>query len=484
VVTGVGLSGQAAARWLHSQGADVCCSDMKPFEQWPPEMKQWCRENSVQIEAGDQSPGTCISSDLVVTSPGIPPDIPALAAARDAGVPVVGELALAATLWAGPLYGITGTNGKTTTTELVSAILNESEISHVTAGNTGTPLSGLLHRGDTAIPAVLEVSSFQADCIPSAACGLVTTPGFAAVAWLNLAPDHLDRYRDLSEYGASKARLFGFLDRDGWAVINRDDPGLASWTNRIPGKKLFFGTAGNGGEPGAWIDRAAGIISVQWPDGRYEDYSLTGWSLKGNHNLENLACAILISRLAGALEDAVRSVVNTFRAPAHRLEWIGAHGGVDYYDDSKATNVSSVLRAVESISQPLVLIAGGLGKGESYLPLGKKLRRRNLEENRQVRGLVAIGREATTLERELGNIIPVIRIKGTSDGRSIMVRAVLAAASMAEPGDAVLLSPACASFDLFRDYAHRGDSFRGAVMDMMAGNVQAQEDASAASYGS
>ncbi|NIA09063.1 MAG: UDP-N-acetylmuramoyl-L-alanine--D-glutamate ligase [Nitrospiraceae bacterium] len=459
-VLGMGLSGQAMARWLLSQGAEVLCSDICPLDRWSGDLVSWCDENGVGVEAGDHKIETCVSSDLLVVSPGISPDVPAIKAAFRSGVPVVGELALAASLWKGPLVGITGTNGKTTTTMLVDEMLSKAGLPHVVAGNIGTPLSAYLDKGYTEDTiAVLEVSSFQLDYLPGHRHLPISLPRFKVTAWLNLAPDHLDRYHDITDYGESKAKIFDLQGPGDWSIRNIDDPGIRPWMWRGRAMRLYFGGR-HSGIPGAWLDTHEGEISVMWSDNHWERYDLGGWSLKGHHNLENLACAILISRLVGAGRGAIQSVIQGFKAPPHRLQWIVRVGDIDYYDDSKATNVASVLRAVESVDQVTVLILGGRGKGEDYSRLAEATK------NGHIRGAITIGEEAKALNRVLGRSIPVIEIEGLDEGREIMRDAIMKATSLAEPGDAVVLSPACASFDLFKNYEERGKAFQEAVQEL------------------
>jgi len=458
-VLGMGLSGQAIARWLFSQGAEVLCSDTRPLDRWPEDLVRWCEKNGVGLEIGEHKIETCVSSDLLVVSPGVSPEVPAIKAAYRSDVPVIGELALAASFWKGPLVGITGTNGKTTTTMLVDEMLREAGLPHVVAGNIGTPLSAYLkgHGEDTI--AVLEISSFQLDYFPGAGHFPISFPRFKVTAWLNLAPDHLDRYHGIRDYGESKARIYDFQGHGDWSIRNIDDPGVEPWRGRGQAMRLYFGDR-HPGIPGAWLDSPEGEILVIWPDDHEERYDLRGWSLKGRHNLENLACAILISRLAGSGAGSIQSVIRSFEAPRHRLQWVVRKGDIDYYDDSKATNVASVLRAVESIDRAAVLIVGGRGKGEDYTSLAEATK------NGHIRGAIVIGEEAEAFNKALTKVIPVIEVHGIDGGKETMKEAVREATSLAGPGDAVLLSPACASFDLFKNYEERGMAFQEAVLEL------------------
>jgi len=455
-ILGTGVSGRAAAGWIVSQGAQVICSDLNPLNKWPKGLAGWCDKNGVGVETKKHKVETCLSSDLIVASPGVPPEIPALVAARRSNIPVVGELALAASFWKGPLIGITGTNGKTTTTMLVDEMLKKANVPHVRAGNIGTPLSALIKEHTEETIAVLEISSFQLDYFPRTKYFPFTPPKFKTTAWLNLDPDHLDRYRDIKNYGESKAAIYDFQRPEDWAIRNMDDKELETWKDRGRARRLYFGML-RPGVPGAVLDTSLKKISVMWPDNKWEEYDLESWSPRGRHNVENLACAILISRLAGAGVDAVQSVIQSFKAAHHRLQWVVQNAGIDYYDDSKATNVASVLRALESIDQPIVLIVGGRGKGEDYASLAE------VTKKVRIRSAIAIGEEAKALKKVLGKVIPVIQVSGTKNGKKTMRKAVEEATSLAEPGDVILLSPACSSFDMFKNYEERGMAFQEAA---------------------
>jgi UDP-N-acetylmuramoylalanine--D-glutamate ligase len=457
-ILGMGVSGQAAARWIVSQGAQVICSDLNPLNKWPKGLASWCDKNGVGVETKKHKIETCLSSDLIVVSPGVPPEIPALEAARRSNIPMIGELALAASFWKGPVIAITGTNGKTTTTMLVDEMLKKANVPHIKAGNIGIPLSAFIEKHTEEAIAVLEISSFQMDYFSKTRYFSFSPPRFKVTAWLNLDPDHLDRYQDIKSYGESKAVIFDFQRPEDWAIRNMDDKDLEAWNDRGRARRLYFGIL-RPGVPGARLDTSLKKINVMWPDNKWEEYDLESWSLKGRHNIENLACAILISRLAGAGAGAVQSIIRSFKAAHHRLQWVAQNGGIDYYDDSKATNVASVLRALESIDQPILLIVGGRGKGEDYGSLAK------ITKRVCIRNAIVIGEEAEALKEVLGKVIPVIEVRG-KNGKKTMRKAVEEATSLAEPGDAILLSPACSSFDMFKNYEERGMAFQETVLEL------------------
>lgn len=464
-VLGAGASGRAAARWAVSAGAVVSMSDLKPLEDWPQDFVGWCMKNHVVIEAGRQDEKTCLLSALVIASPGIPYDIPALKAARAAGVPVTGELALAASMWRGSMIAITGTNGKTTTTSLVGEMFRSAGVPCRVAGNIGNPLLDCILEGASEETAVIEMSSFQLDYFPLGEA-FFHAPCFSAAAILNLAPDHMDRYQDFHAYGNSKARLLDMQCEEGWSILNSGDANLAPLIERGIGNRLFFGFDDTG-RPGAVIEADKELIRLKWPkffeNGGEELYNTASWGLKGRHNLENLAASILLARVSGVGPGAVKDVIAAFKAPAHRIEWVAARGGIDYYDDSKGTNVGSVIKAIESMEAPVVLIAGGRGKGESYAPL------RDVLVLGGVKSLILMGEETSAIRRALEGVVPVYEVSETNDGRRAMKEAVGIASLKAQQGDAVLLSPACASFDMFTDYKERGAAFKEAVLGLADG---------------
>ncbi len=451
-VLGAGLSGRAAASWLRSQGAKVLLSDLRPLENWPEDLAQWCEDLGIGIEAGGHSEKALFEPDLVVASPGINPELPLLAEARERGVLVMGELYLGLSMWQGPVVGITGTNGKTTTTSLVAEMLKKAGVPSVSAGNIGTPVCSLLNEARQWTVAVVEVSSFQLDYFPRERPMEMPRPRFKGVAWLNLSPDHLDRYSDLREYGRSKAKILEFQSQEDWVVFNAQDENLLEWWERARAQRLFFGRERRD-IPGAWYV-GKGMVEFFGPGGTVEEYSLEKWSLVGEHNLENLCAAIPLARSCGASREGIQQAIDTFRPPAHRLSFVAEVDGVDYYDDSKATNVASVIRAISSIPRPKVLVAGGRGKGEDYSALAEAASRGN------VRAVVVIGEEAERLAEAFDKYdVPVAPVRGNGNGFDVMKSAVRKAKGLAYPGDAVLLSPACASFDLFANYQERGRAF-------------------------
>ncbi len=470
-VLGAGESGMAAARWLRGRGARVVVSDSRPGCDWSGDFLRWCKDSGTVVEAGGHSRGVCAGSDLVVASPGIPLNAPPLKAALEAGMPVVNDLVLAACFWQGPLVAVTGTNGKTTTTRLVQHLLDGSGVRAVAAGNISPPLFSVADMDDGKTVAVLEVSSFQLELLGRQWLLPFPQPVVDVAVWLNLAPDHLDRHGSLEEYGRCKARLLELQNENCHAVMNASDPGLRPWLWHGPGRRFFSGWEGccvQGEGVSSSLVKSDGteICLRKFTGGPgsepgIERYGLGGWSLSGRHNLENLAAAIAAARLAGANPVGIQHAIETFRAPAHRFETVAVSCGITYIDDSKATNVAAALRAIESVPGPVVLIAGGLGKNEDYSELARVVMRRY--RSGLMRGVILIGRDAPVMRDAFGKLaspVPLELLDNAADGRAAMSRAIESAALLAMPGDTILLSPACASFDMFESYSHRGKVFR------------------------
>jgi UDP-N-acetylmuramoylalanine--D-glutamate ligase len=438
LVVGLARTGAALARFLAQAGARVTVTDMAPAADLA-EMRAQIHNLPVTEELGVPQPADVMSFDLILPSPGVPPELPWLEAARRAGIPVWGELELASHFLTKPVLAVSGTNGKTTTTTLVGQFLTASGLRTLVGGNIGTPLVSLLGKQDQADRLVLEVSSFQLDTAPH------FHPQYAAL--LNITPDHLDRYADYAAYVASKAGLFRAMTAAEPKVLNYDDP-LVRPLGQNLGNVHYFSAV----EPlatGAWL--AAGAIKVRLTPDREEAFPLSGIRLTGTHNYENIMAALLLSLAAGAQPRACREVLAAFVGLPHRLEWVATRAGVDYYDDSKGTNVGAVARSLGSFDRPVVLIAGGRDKDSDFSLLNDLIKDR-------VKALVLIGETKEHLAQVWEGLAPAY-------AAADMVDAVARAAALADPGEVVLLSPACASFDMFRDYAQRGEIFQKAVKE-------------------
>ena len=374
----------------------------------------------------------------MVVSPGVPLTLPAIAAARRAGVPVVGEVELAWRLLDEvPVVAITGTNGKSTTTALTGRLFQEDRAAFV-GGNLGTPLSELLLSGTRVDVAVVELSSFQLEGIER------FRPRVGAI--LNVTPDHLDRYPGMAEYAAAKARIFANQQPGDAAVANERDPAALAAARSTRGEVVTFGF----GPRAPMAARDDGEV-VRWtgPTGEPERYRIRSRALRGRHNRENAMAAVACARMMGVPGMAVQRGLDGFPGLPHRLELVSDRGGVEWVNDSKATNVDSTvvgLSAFPAGTPSVVLLLGGRGKKAPYAPLRPLLPGR-------VKALLTLGEDAPAIERELGDLVP-------TESCGDLSTAVSRAARLAVPGDVVLLSPACASYDQFRSYEERGETFR------------------------
>ncbi len=437
VVVGLARSGVAAARLLHAAGARVTATDAKPLDALGPEAGALAALG-VRLHAGATAPGI-EDAQLVVVSPGVPPDAPQLAPARARGVRVIGELELAWRAMEADTLAITGTNGKTTTTALTGALLAEQARPVLVAGNIGTPLAAaaLTFPADGLV--VCEVSSFQ----------LETTDAFhpRVAAVLNVTPDHLDRHGTLAAYADAKARIFASQTAADCAVLNADDEGSRALAPRTRARVVWFSRRA-ALEHGVFVQD--GWVVAQLNSHAENICPVDEIFLRGAHNLENVLAATACALWAGLAPEAIRRGVARFRGVAHRIELVRDLRGVRYYNDSKGTNVDSTVKALESFAEPIVLIAGGVGKGQDFAPLAAAARGR-------VTRAVAIGQDGAQIAAALERAgIPVT-------AAASLEAALHAARAVAQPGDVILLSPACASFDMFENYEHRGNVFKGLV---------------------
>jgi len=460
-VVGLGKSGRSAAELLVRDGHRVYASDAGDGDG-ARAAAATLAALGVDAETGGHDLPRVARAALVVASPGVPPEAPPLAAARAAGVPVVGEVEIGLHYLPALRYvAVTGTNGKTTVTAAIGHLLRALGRDAVDAGNIGTPLSELALRDRPPAWAALELSSFQLHDTPSVnpTVGVVT----------NLSPDHLDRYASLDDYYGDKARLFANAHAGSRWVLNGDDAEVLTLHHRagldaLAGDTFRFSLHDHSAP--AHLDRARGALvldgSVLLPR--------TDLPLLGDHNVANALAAALAVWAADALHrtaDARRVMANalrTFHALAHRMEPVGTFEGVEWINDSKATNVGSTLVAVQGMTRPYVLLLGGRHKGESYVALAGPVAAR-------ARAVLAYGEAAAIIERDLGGLVPVQRLG--SDFADVVARA----RAIARPGDAVLLSPACSSYDMFRNYEERGAAFRrlaaGVTQGAAAGDARA-----------
>lgn len=441
-VLGLGRSGLAAVRLLKKMGAEVAVSEAGPAAKIAPEASTWLTAHGVRLECGGHTPEFFAGRDLLVVSPGVPLDLPLLQTAAAAGVPVLGELALACALVSTPIIAITGTNGKSTVTELVGEMFRAAGTAVFVGGNLGTPLSEYLLGTEECEVLVLEVSSFQLD----------TAPGFQpeVAVLLNISPDHLDRYPDYEAYAASKFAVFAGQKKSGAAIFNRDDVEL---TRRLaayprPGRPFSYGQEANDSVLGAGVNGPEIRVRLG-SDLPPEEYSLMSSDLGQEPNIHNSAAAILAARLLGCPAAAVRRALAGFKLLNHRLALVAEVNGVQYFDDSKATNIGATAAALQGMTRPVVLIGGGRDKGGDYALLHQVVRAK-------VKAVVLIGEAREKMAASFAGVTRV-ELAGSLE------EAVAIAGNLAGAGAAVLLAPACASFDMFSSYAHRGRVFRAAV---------------------
>jgi UDP-N-acetylmuramoylalanine--D-glutamate ligase len=436
LVVGLGKSGVASALFLKAHGAQVTVSDAKPQDQLKAEIPLLL-DHGIAVETGGHGERTFRGQDLIVVSPGVPFDAPPLVQARALGETVIGEIELAAQFFSGSIVAITGSNGKTTTTTLAGDILKAGGFPTVVGGNIGTPAITLVEGTSQHTVAVLEVSSFQLETIKT------FRPKVAVV--LNITPDHLDRHRTFAAYVDAKARIFENQETTDFAVLNADDPTCVELASRTRANVFWFSRKKE--VDGAFV-RGEQIVFGD-DDKTQAIMPVAEISLKGAHNVENVLAAVAAGVLLGVKPQVIREAVRKFKAVEHRIEYVATIGGVEYYNDSKATNVDATIKALESFPKNIHLILGGKDKGSDYSVLGRLLRER-------VRRVYTIGAAAEKIESQIKNAAEVVRA-GTLES------AVSRAAASAQPGDVVLLAPACASFDQFENYEHRGRVFKDSV---------------------
>jgi UDP-N-acetylmuramoylalanine--D-glutamate ligase len=436
LVVGLGKSGVASALFLRSKGAQVTVSDTKPQEQLKDEIPALL-DRGIAIETGGHGERTFRGQDLIVVSPGVPFDAAPLAQARALGENVIGEVELAAQFFPGRIVAITGSNGKTTTTSLAGQIVAAGGYRTVVGGNIGKPAVSLVEGATADTVAVLEVSSFQLEAIQT------FRPHIAVI--LNITPDHLDRHHTFAAYADAKARIFENQTSNDFAVLNADDPTCTALANRTRAHVFWFSRKK---EVKQGADIREGRILFRDSNGQQEIMLASEIPLKGAHNVENAMAAACVGALLGCEPAQIRKAIQSFRAVEHRLEHVATVNGVEYYNDSKATNVDATIKALESFPGNIHLILGGKDKGSDYSVLNDLLKER-------VKRVYTIGAAAAKIESQ---------IKGAETTHAeTLENAIRSAASVAKPGDVVLLAPACASFDQFRNYEHRGKVFKEVV---------------------
>jgi len=448
VVVGLGRTGVAAARFLHRRGARVLATDTAAEKELG-DAVGIVRKLGVRVELGPHRTASFQNADLIVVSPGVSHTIKPIMQARGRGIPVIGEVELASRFIKEPIIAVTGTNGKTTTTELLGRMLINSGLKVFVGGNIGNPLIEYVTKAQPAQIVVAEISSFQLDTIEA------FRPRVSVL--LNITSDHLDRYPDFGTYADSKIRIFINQRAEDVAVLNGADPLIRAKTKQIKSQRLFFPTL-QANEQGAILNGKKIILNLNklrkiYPEIRNQgSLDISKIHLQGRHNFENAAAASLAALAAGASLDGIQRTLDQFKGLPHRLEHVATIGSVQYFNDSKATNIDGVAKALACFSKPVLLIMGGRDKGGDFKALEGLVRR-------HVKDLIVMGEAAEPIRSALGGLKP------TSVATS-MEDAVLRAYQNAGPGDVVLLSPGCASFDWYNNYAERGDDFRRAVENL------------------
>jgi UDP-N-acetylmuramoylalanine--D-glutamate ligase len=448
LVVGLGKSGLAAALFLRRQGAQVTVSDIRSAASLAKEIPALLEEG-IMVEAGGHGLLTFRRQDLIVVSPGVPLDTPELVQARSFGRPVIGELELAARYLKGKILAITGSNGKTTTTALAGEILKASGLPTLVAGNIGVAVVGLIDESTAETWSVLEVSSFQLESTEQ------FHPKIAVI--LNITPDHLDRHGSFENYALAKERIFAVQDASDYAVLNADNARAAEAAARSHAPVFWF-SARRSVAQGAWVEDGHVVYRSAADAATETILPVAKIPLKGGHNVENVLAAVCAARLAGVSPEVIARAIENFKAVEHRLEYVATIGGVEYYNDSKATNVDATEKAIAAFAGGIHLILGGKDKGAPYSPLAPLVRER-------VRAIYTIGAAAAKIESDLRGVVVI-------ESCETLANAVNAAAAAAKAGDVVVLAPACSSFDQFENYEQRGRFFKQLVTKLGDGKAR------------
>ncbi len=445
LVVGLARSGLAAANFLLGRGARVTVTDVKTREQLADAVRQL--HGPVRLALGGHRAEDFLDADLIVLSPGVPSRLDPIRRAALRGVPVWSEVELAFRCLRGRFVGVTGSNGKTTTTALVGQMFADAGAPHAVAGNIGTALIGFADDGLGERVFVVELSSFQLENIHQFRCH--------AAALLNVTPDHLDRYDSFGAYATCKRRIFLNQTAADFAVINLDDA-VAGRTAELKAQVIPFSRKRRL-EEGVFV--ADGSVRARWEGLDRTVIATDQIRLRGNHNLENALAATGLALVSGLEPESIAETLRTFAGVEHRLEFVRTVSGVDFFNDSKATNVDSAVKALESFERPLLVILGGLDKEGDFSPLQPLVRDR-------AKRVIVIGKAAPKIEAALTGWAPLKRAKDLEE-------AVRLGYDEAAAGDVVLLAPACASFDAFRNYEHRGTVFKELVASLGPKNEMA-----------
>jgi len=445
LVVGAAKSGLAAARFLLDNGARVILTDIRNLDALHSEIAALCEPaqtaGELILELGGHRNDSFAKCNFIVVSPGVPLSLPYFDTSRRAGIPILAEVELAFRHLKGNMIGITGSNGKTTTTTLVADLLAGAGLKAYAAGNIGTPLISLAVNSNPGDFYAVELSSFQLESIEK------FRPFIGSI--LNLTPDHMDRYAGFEDYVAAKKRLFMNQVKTDFAVLNAEDIRTAAMASEVAARPFLFSRS-RVLEHGAFVRNGR----VLFRDGRNEKelFPVNAVALKGAHNLENVLAASTMAILAGAAPESLEGSIRKFKGIEHRIEWVLDIDGVQYFNDSKATNVDAAIKSIEAFPGNILLILGGRDKAGDFTALRSPVRNR-------VKHAVLIGEAAGKIRRALSGTVDM------SEARS-MQEAVSICKALARRGDTVLLAPACASFDMFQNYEHRGRAFKEAVFEL------------------
>ncbi|MCP3927013.1 MAG: UDP-N-acetylmuramoyl-L-alanine--D-glutamate ligase [Desulfobacterales bacterium] len=432
LVIGLGKSGEGCARFLNKRGAKVTITDNRTTDDLN-EISETLRSEGINVELGEHRLESFYGSDLMVISPGVPHKLQPVKLAFESGVPLIGEIELAFQFIKEPIAAITGTNGKTTAVTILGEMFRESGKKVFVGGNIGTPLINYIDMDEKVDVVVLELSSFQLDTIKNFRAN--------ASAIINITDDHLDRYDDFQAYARSKGRIYENQTSDDVSVVNLDDSGITKLSKVLKSRKYYIN--GDENEFGAQINEDSikfntietGVFEIKCKD----------INIFGKHNYENIASAALISASMGATVDGIKKAVMNFKGLPHRIEFVKDIKGVKYFNDSKATNTDAVIRALESFTTPVILILGGRSKNSDF-----RILRDSIEKH--AKKVIVLGEAKDEIKRAIGDL-------AETTGVETLEKAVVMSGRMAVPGDIVLFSPACASFDMFNSYIHRGEEF-------------------------
>jgi UDP-N-acetylmuramoylalanine--D-glutamate ligase len=449
LVVGAARSGIASAKFLMDRGAVVALHDQKPLEKWSKDALA-LKESGVGLVPGEVPTWLLDQLELLVVSPGVPATIIPIRYAERAGAEVIGEVELASRFLRGRIVAITGSNGKTTTTSLIGELLRNGGLKVQVGGNIGRPLISMVEQSTDDGWTVVELSSFQLETIRS------FHPAIAMV--LNVTPNHMDRYETFNDYAGAKHRIFMNQTANDTAILIADDPTVSSWRSGLNARVLSFSVKS---ELSDGIFLRGNTLVLREGTAEQALVDVREMKLRGAHNAENVAAALAAGIACGVEVSSMRDTVYAFDPVEHRLEFVEEIQKIRFYNDSKATSVDATLKALEAFaSDPgkVVLILGGRGKKAPYAPLAELIRSK-------VRSLILIGEDAETIAEELGALAPIERASDMKD-------AVNRSFSAAEPGDTVLLAPACASFDMFDSFEHRGKVFKSEVSDLRSRSAE------------